>query len=521
MEKNLYRTRKKKTRQNRCMSLITYNPAMTQAAGMCDIGQVKQIDILPDDILLGIFSFYVDMDPWDDSKTGVEAWQSLVHVCRRWRSLVLSSPRRLNLRLVCTPKTSARDTLDIWPALPLIVEGDMSRAILFSRTDNNIVAALRQSNRVCQVFLWGLANWQLKKVMAAMQVPFPELTEMRLFTTDEFDGPDDEPPPFIPIPDSFLGGSAPHLRHFELSGIPFPGLSNLLLSATHLVSLSLSNIPFSGYISPEAMVTLLSMLSSLNTLELDCLDFRPPQSRPGLESRSTPSPKRSILPALDEFHFKGVAEYLEDLVTFIDAPQLDHMHITFFHQIVFDCPRLVQFVNCTPTIRTRDIALVKFDDWSTSVAFLPQSGITASLKISISSIEPDRQLSFVAQIGSSSLHPISTVQDLYIEHEYLQPVWKNDAIENTLWLQLLLLFTAVKNLYLSKGFAPRIESALQELAGSRITEVLPSLQNIFVKGPGPSEPFQEYIGQFVTTRRLSGHPTTIYDWDKDSDWEWI
>jgi len=43
------------------------------------------------------------------------------------------------------------------------------------------------------------------------------------------------------------------------------------------------------------------------------------------------------------------------------------------------------------------------------------------------------------------------------------------------WLQLLLLFTALKILYLPKEFAPGIAAALQELVGRRITEVLPSL----------------------------------------------
>jgi hypothetical protein len=117
----------------------------------------------------------------------------------------------------------------------------------------------------------------------------------------------------------------------------------------------------------------------------------------------------------------------------------------------------------------------------------------------------------------------STVEDLYIERHYyyLSLVWKNDAIENTLWLQLLLPFTAVKNLYLSKQFAPGIAAALQELVGTRITEVLPCLQNIFVEKLRPSGPFQENIGQFVAARRLSDHPIAISDWhqgiDSDSD----
>ncbi|KAI0277926.1 caspase domain-containing protein [Russula aff. rugulosa BPL654] len=93
-------------------------------------------------------------------------------------------------------------------------------------------------------------------------------------------------------------------------------------------------------------------------------------------------------------------------------------------------------------------------------------------------------------------------------------VWKNDAIENILWLELLRPFAAVENLYLSKEFAPGIAVALQELSG--ITEVLPRLQNIFVEGLERLGPLQENIGQFVATRRLSGHPiaVSIWTWDK-------
>jgi hypothetical protein len=87
--------------------------------------------------------------------------------------------------------------------------------------------------------------------------------------------------------------------------------------------------------------------------------------------------------------------------------------------------------------------------------------------------------------------------------KYLRLVWENDAIENTLWLQLLLPFNAVKNLYLYKDFAPGIAAALQWFVGGRITEVLPGLQNIFVEGLETSGPFQEKIAQFVAARQLS------------------
>ena len=450
-----------------------------------------RIDVLPDDVLLEIFDFYMNINLSFLPKTEIESWQSLVHVCRRWRTLVFGSPRRLNLRLLCTPRTPARDTLEVWPVLPLLIWGDMTPS---SRVGDTVVA-LGQNNRVCQVSL-GLANGQLGKVFAVMQVPFPELTELRLQLFS-----DGETPPIAP--DSFLGGSAPRLRHFELDGVPFPGLPKLLLSATHLVDLHLSNIPHSGYISPEAMATLLSMLPSLKEL---VLHFQSPQSHPDWERRRPPPSNRSVIPALNRFVFKGVIEYLEDLVTFIDVPQLDLLNITFFNQIDFDAPRLVQFISRTPILADCD-AHVLFEDRSATVR---HSFHLRDSTIEISCREPDWQLSSVAQVSNTCLPPLSRIEDLYIWHLYSQLIWKSDAIENTLWLELLLSFPAVKNLYLPKEFAPGIAAALQEIVG---TEVLPSLQKICVEGYEPLTHFQKNTRQFVAARELSGHSITISLWD--------
>jgi hypothetical protein len=455
---------------------------------------VNKIDVLPDDVLLEIFDFYMKIFSPYNFKRRTEEWQLLVHVCRRWRSLVLASPRGLNLRLYCTPRTPVRDALDIWPALPLIVEGVMAT----STGTDNVIVALAQSNRVREVDLWSLADRQLEQVLAAMQVPFPELTDLYFSSKGQV----------LPvIPDSFLDGSAPRLRSFSLQGIPYPGLPNLLLSAAHLVDLELFSIPHSGYISPEAIVASLSALSSLESLTLQ---LESPRSCPGRETRRPPPSKRSVIPALHYFHFKGVTEYLEDLVTCIDTPQLDDLRIRFFNQIDFDTPRLAQFINRTPKLGKRH-ATVLFDGDLAVVKLSP-----GNLWIEISCGEPDWQLSFIEQVCNSSLHPLSTVEDLYIDHRYWRSVWGGHAIEDALWLQLFLPFTAVKNLYLSEIFAPDIAATLQELVGGRITEVLPSLENIFVKGLEPSGPFQKNIGQFVVVRQLSDHPVAISVWDEDS-----
>jgi hypothetical protein len=368
---------------------------------------------------------------------------------------------------------------------------------------DNIIATLEQSNRVCEVAFLCVAVWQLEKVLAAMQVPFPELTYLEL---QDSSGDDHETVPVIP--DLFLDGSAPRLRHFHLSGIPFPGLPKLLLSATHLVDLELTCIPHSGYISPEAMAALLCALSSLENFRLE---FQSPESRPHRENRSLPSPKRSVLPALRGLLFHGVTEYLEELVTRIDTPQLDYASISLSHQIDSDIPRLAQFINRTPVLtRAGGEAHVSFDNWTTSVLLVPARYWTLNMDISCET--PDRQLSSIAKVCNSSLQPLSVVEELYITYLYMESDWTNNATENILWLQFLLPFTAVKNLYLSKEFAPGIAAALQELVGDRITEVLPSLQNIFVEASWPTVLlFRKMIDQFVDARQRSDHPIAISD----------
>ena len=255
------------------------------------------------------------------------------------------------------------------------------------------------------------------------------------------------------------------------------------------------------------MAALLSVLSSLKELYLL---FQSHQSRPDSESRHPPPLKRSVIPALTFFSFKGVVEYLEDLVTYIDAPQLGYFHIAFFNQIDFDGPRLAQFISRTPALRD-DEAYVEFNDSTASVRLHSRSFTDPTIKISCR--EPDWQLSSVAQVCNTCLPPFSMIEVLYIEYRYSRLLWKNSTIENTLWLELLLPFPAVKNLYLAKDFAPGIAAGLQENVE---TEVLPSLQNIFGKGlepPGPFQgPFQESIGQFVAARELSGHPIAISVW---------
>jgi hypothetical protein len=487
----------------------------------CDVDQVVTVDDLPDDILLAIFDFYLfkyqDLDFLElseyDTKWKMESWQLLVHVCRRWRSLVFVSPRRLNLQLFCLTGGYSRKSLDVWPALPLVIQG-----YVYDSSVDNVVAELEHSDRICQIDLNCYLTSQIQKLWTAIQVPFPKLVVLCLSLADIISGlwlysgllygP--------VLPDSFLGGSVPHLQFLSLAYIPFPGLPKVLLSATHLVKLWLLAIPYSGYISPEVMVTCLSMLTSLEELKFQ---FHSPQSSPDQESRRPPPPTRSVLPALKSFWFKGVNEYLEELVARIDTPRLDRLLTTFFNDIDFNTPELNQFISRTPTLGAYDEARLIFHRREAQVRLCPFQTERSDHRIAEVKIlcqVSDWQLSSLAQVCTLSLHPLLTMENLYIyEDPDSPPNWMDD-IENTEWLNLLFPFTAVKNLYLSKQFSPRIAPALQELAGGRMTDVLPALRNVLLEGFQPSEPVQEGIAQFISARRLISHPVATSVWDRDS-----
>jgi F-box-like len=446
---------------------------------------------LPDNVLLEIFVCVVG--PQVDYCTAIDeprhhegGWCTLAHVCKRWRSVVLSSPRRLDLRLFCTNRRPVKKLLDIWPPLPVYIYAYHPAGKSQLRGVNNIVAALKQQNRVWGIEIWGIPNSLLKKSVAMK--PFPALTRLVLVSNDAK----------APVlPDSFLGGSAPRLREICLEGIPFPGIGKLLLSTTDLVALALYDIPYSGYISPEAMAVSLSTLTRLEVLELR---FRSPRSRADRENRHPPPLKRVVFPALTWLRFRGDSEYLEDIMSGIDAPLLSNLGIMFFNQLVFNTPQLRHSINRTGNFKAPDCPRIFFDDRHVTV----EPFRTLSLRVLCS--PSDWQLSSLSQLYISAFSPLSTPEHLEIcnPREY----WEDD-IESVQWLELLHLFPSVKDLVLSGKSLRLVAPALDGLTGESVTEVLPALQNIVVQGSQPSVTDNNAIGKFIATRQLLGSPVTV------------
>ena len=456
------------------------------------------INELPDEALLEIFGFYM-AHPLP-SPSYEDAWHTLVHVCQRWRYVVFGSPCRLDLRLVCVERRLVK-TLDIWPELPIVLCVDYGRMVQPPRI-TDIVSVLKRRDRVCKVTIDNIPNSLLKE-LATMSQPLPVLIELELSSLEE------DPPIF---PDSFLGGSLPRLRSLNLWGIPFPAIGKLLLSTRDLVALSLGFIPHSGYISPEAMVAILSELTRLKSLYLS--SFEIPQFWTHRASQRPPALTRVILPALTTFHYSSNSNYLEDMVPRIDA-LLDCIAVTLFDQPVFDIPLLGDFIGRTKILYAPYRVNISFSIGNAGISLFQRKGdidfkvldfvIFYSPMIFYST--QDSHLWSLARSCSLFLPPLPSLEHLVISGDL--PSGGQHEVEATQWMELLRPFMTVKDLVLDELAALSVAPALQELVGERHREILPALQNIFLEGFQSSGSVPEGIGNFVAVRGLSGRPVIV------------
>ena len=335
-----------------------------------------------------------------------------------------------------------------------------------------------------------------------MKEPFPVLTRLPIRSDDSK----------VPVlPKGFLGRSAPHLREIALSGIPYPALPALLLSASYLVTLELHRIPPTGCISPQAMATCLAALPGLNALDLQ---FQPAISRLG---RMLPPATRIILPVLTSFEFRGASEYLEDLVAQIDSPQLDRILIVYLNQLVdFQVPQLFEFIRrsvirMTPFTHAQ-VTLsgdrISFDMCRHELRSYENhpTSCRPPAKIVISCRGIDWQVPHMAKVLNQSSATLSNVVRLKLE----SPDHKYPQLARTDWRLLLRQFSAVQTLHASRRLAKHVSMALEDIAQEQVADVLPSLHSIDLPGQRASS-----VEKFITARQLSGRPVIVVDVERE------
>ena len=478
-------------------------------------GRRTSPDILPDEVLLHIFRFCrVDTV---DRVNGTWGWLRLVHVCTRWRRVILDSKQALGLRLVCTEKTPVRRTLDVWPPFPIVIEyrhTQPSIQVPENCDGSDLAAALEQHARVQRITVCGLTCSLLETIASAMLEPFPVLTHLQLESCGD---PDAAPV----VPDGLLGGFAPSLQRIWLEGVRFQSLPVVLSSANDLIELRLDKIPDSWDISPKTLASALSPLTRLISLTVE---FQSPR----LQTAQDPPPlTRTRLPALTMLFFKGVSEYFEDLVSRIDAPRLEYSVIKFFNQLLFDISHFPKFIARTEKLRSLDRAEVFFDNQGVGIGLhLPETTVPRNLTLRILCSPSDWQLSSLAQVCHQSLSLLSRVERLDIREcpsRTREPKWQ----DKTQWVDLFHPFAAMKALHIPRELGPRIAPVLQELALPRAADVLPELKWLIfedLKALEPSGPLHGAIQEFTTARASTGHRVGVRQWEvkweRDLQWEW-
>jgi len=450
--------------------------------------------VLSDDVLICIFDLYrQELKDYDD----IWPWHTLAHVCQRWRNVIFAWPHHLDLRLRCRSRTAATKALNVWPTLPISVHSHVS---LFVYGDD-IIDALEHRDRIAGIKLSQLTRSRLARCTSLLQEPFPVLRFLSLNCRAEY----------MPVfTDTFMGGSAPRLQKLQLCYVSFPTLPKLLLSANDLVDLLLKDITRAGYISPDTMATCLSMLKRLRFL---FIGFESQNSFPNQTNRPPPPVTRALLPALAEFVFIGLSEYSEDLISRIDAPRLDYLHLLFFYRPTLDrdISQLPQFIRCIEKFKPSNAATtsVRFNHDAIVVSLSSSDGgnfLELGFRCDVSA----SQHSVLKQIYTQPLPLLNHAKVLVLA---LLPNLRLEADQqdSMIWLGFLRLFNEVQTLWVCgdvlEGYIARV---LGELTGERAAEVLPMLHTLKFLGfylVGPS--LTQSLKPFIDVRQLSGRPVVV------------
>jgi hypothetical protein len=222
---------------------------------------------------------------------------------------------------------------------------------------------------------------------------------------------------------------------------------------------------------------------------------------------------REVLPALKLFHFVGVSEYLEDVVSQIDTPLLDTFHAVFFNQVVFDVPHLSQLISRVETLKTYCRVSVFFGSNGVFITLQPTPIGLGTLKLGILCEPSDWQFSALEQVFVQQTSPlallVSGVEWLDISENRSD---RQVDVDGTQWLELLRPFVTVENLCLSERLGPLIVPVLTEEVA---TGILPELRNLFLEGLGPSRSsqfVQEVVEPFIAARQVLGNPVGFHEW---------
>jgi hypothetical protein len=466
------------------------------------ISNRRHSPILNDDVLLNIFHLYrLDVqeyehrdEEWTFNLKRQRWWYKLAHVSRRWRHVILGSPSRLDLHLVCTYGVPVADMLAHSPPLPLTVLYEDLGHEMTAEDEEGVLLALSHRDRVHRIALRMPAP-ELGKFIAAMDDEFPTLERLYM---DPQDGNTS-----LTLPQLF---QAPNLRHFSLWYIALPVRSPLLTTTGGLVSLLLKGIPRSAYFPPGYLLTRLSLLPQLESVWIT-FDLPVPNRDVIRQLSEIPTMAHFTLPNLCRFHFGGVSAYLEGLLERITAPVLRMLHVEFSNQLTFTIPQLSQFLQTSQNFTFHTFNLTFGWDFVGLIASSPQENRNP-LRLWIWCNHFDWQVVSATQILRTLLPVLSVVENLTLRYKkHSLSSESHNEVNRTQWRELLSPFSNVKTLYVPNKLVGELSRSLCSEDGEESLELLPNLQ-VLQYSDGGSD-VHDALTQFINERQTAGHPVRI------------
>jgi hypothetical protein len=413
------------------------------------------------------------------------------------------------MRLFMTTKRTPRAiALKSLPPLPIIV--DYRDENWTTKIRNRIISALAHPDRVCGIAITmpstGMQGRSKtsKKLLAAMNQPFPALESLELFCPSI---QSNVSPPFLTVP-------TPHLRRLEFTFISNTStfLSSLLSCTKSLVDLTLRlySLVFSSL--ETQLLAHLQDMSFLSRLELEI---------GGVIFPTAPLRNKDILlPKLTFLRFTGRVAQLEALFACLAAPSLQELHITPYH-FSFDpespityLPRFVRnvgkpFFSAQLNNSRAGINLV-MSTYSHSADDPPFIFI----------VNPMPQIYLEDDVFSAAL---ATVQVVFVV-----PPFKAVAIRMRSrfpWPSFFKLFRNAKTLRVSHGMEREVGNILRPDNEGFSLQLLPALEEIELNTttrPGtPTRIDEDQLGPivgpfkpFMDARQQAGHPVNLH-WNKD------
>jgi hypothetical protein len=373
-------------------------------------------------------------------------------------------------------------TLNSRPFFPLVVNHGGSPLLdpPSPKDEDNSMAATKQSDRVSSI---NLAVTSLR--LGTVEGPLPEQEE-DLLSRDSVQ---------LTLPSYFQWDS--RIRKLHLTGVVIPALLQRRYPAN--IQLHLDEISHTEGFSPDAFVDVLSGMPQLQSLSIHFHST----------AFSVPSPagERVILPALTRLNFRGITEYLEDLVARIDAPRLGDIEITFYDHKC-DVPKLGEWICRLEMQKLHRQAEILFSEHSVSLS-LTQPGAPTCLKVQVFCEPFGEQVYSMIQICSHFSAFLSHVEDVHISTTQPSSGHDNNFEQ---WLKLIRRFGGAKRFRLVGDHSTNVVRALQ-LPDERGENVLVALHKLCIREPEPRcAPLREAVLSFMQSHRLSGHCIAVeYD----------